>query len=182
MIPTHEIYQKVQAETVRGEKILWAGQPAQGIIFRKSDAFIIPFSLFWAGFAFFWEASVLAKGITFFAIFGIPFVLIGIHMLIGRFFTDMWRRRKTFYGLTNERMIILSKSGVSSAPINKYTEIHFEPYANGKATIAIGSSAMVSGGSQKSMGGEPSVPTFEKIADGRRVYDMIKNIIRDDER
>jgi hypothetical protein len=42
------------------ERLLWNGHPTQGIVFRRADAFMIPFSLFWGGFAFFWEYSVIS--------------------------------------------------------------------------------------------------------------------------
>lgn len=87
-----------------GEKLLWSGQPKQGLRFQAADVFMIPFSLMWGGFAFFWEASVLGFGRTtahpkpmpiFMAIWGIPFVLIGLHMIVGRFFYDAALRKRT---------------------------------------------------------------------------------------
>ncbi len=39
--------QKIQKELEPGEKLLWTGQPAQGIRLRGSDVFMIPFSFLW---------------------------------------------------------------------------------------------------------------------------------------
>ena len=43
-----------------GEQILWSGGPADGVLFFPRDALLIPFSVFWLGFAIFWESSVVA--------------------------------------------------------------------------------------------------------------------------
>jgi hypothetical protein len=38
-----------------GEKMIWTGQPQQSLLLRSSDIFVIPFNLFFCGFAIFWE-------------------------------------------------------------------------------------------------------------------------------
>jgi hypothetical protein len=107
-----------------GETLLWSGQPKQGVRLQASDAALIPFSLMWGGFAFFWEASVL--GLTpmtsnhrvpvnstapaVMALWGIPFCLIGLHFIFGRFFSDAYSRSKTWYGVTDKRVLILKSA------------------------------------------------------------------------
>ena len=39
-------------------------------------------------------------------LFGIPFVLIGLYLIVGRFFYDMYIRRNMIYGLTKKHVII----------------------------------------------------------------------------
>jgi hypothetical protein len=45
----------LSAELGRSEKLLWSGRPRQGVFLTSRDASMIPFSLMWGGFSFFWE-------------------------------------------------------------------------------------------------------------------------------
>jgi hypothetical protein len=101
-----------------GERLVWSGQPRSGIRFRGTDAILIPFSIVWCGFAIFWEVmasttAVVGKGglgpiVMAFPLFGLPFVLIGLYLVFGRFIVDARLRGKTFYGVTSERIIIVT--------------------------------------------------------------------------
>ena len=44
------------------------------------------------------------------ALWGIPFILIGQYMIWGRFFYDGWLKRRTYYGVTNRRLILLQET------------------------------------------------------------------------
>ena len=104
----------------RDEQLLWVGRPRQGILFRSSDAALIPFSLLWGGFAFFWEFMVVTGGgrgrghaPVFFMLWGIPFCVVGVYITVGRFLVDAFVRSRMWYGVTNRRALIVSGIGAS---------------------------------------------------------------------
>lgn len=176
----------VQAELGATERLLWADQPAQGLKLRSSDVFMIPFSLMWGGFALFWEYSVLQDGAPLFALlWGIPFVLIGLHMLVGRFFTDARIRKNTFYGLTDERIVIISgwfKKRVTSINLRTLDEVSLSEHSDGSGTIVFGNAPLASASmSGLSLPGanQPQTPRFEFIKDARTVYEQIRAAQKD---
>src|SRR5436309_1433909 len=52
-------------------------------------------------------------------LFGLPFVAIGLFMIVGRFFADAERRAHTLYGVTSNRVFIVTGRGktVASYPL-----------------------------------------------------------------
>ena len=109
---------KLQSELISEESLVWAGRPIPSAIFHSDDWCMIPFSFMWGGFAIFWEAMALglwghsSKGSPpiFMALWGIPFVVIGQYMIWGRFVYDGWLKRRTYYGITNRRLIVVQES------------------------------------------------------------------------
>lgn len=93
----------------QGEQLLWVGQPDPRKRFTPADLFLVPFSLMWGGFAVFWEMMAITSGAPpFFGLWGIPFVLIGLYFIAGRFIYKRHRKLKTVYGLTDARAIVSS--------------------------------------------------------------------------
>jgi hypothetical protein len=110
-----EAVTKLQTEMLSGESILWAGRPNSGILFHSDDWYLVPFSLFWVAFTAFWEwgasghwSNSAKNGSTLFmTLWGIPFILIGQYLLWGRFVYDGWLKRRTYYGVTSRRILIV---------------------------------------------------------------------------
>lgn len=103
----------------QGEQLLWAGQPDPGVRFTSADAFLVPFSVLWGGFAIFWEvAAITTVKQPLFIIWGIPFVLMGLYFIFGRFIFKKRRKRATVYGLTNSRAIVCTGDrSVADSPV-----------------------------------------------------------------
>jgi hypothetical protein len=88
------------------EKLLWSGKPERHPVFTYVDILLVPFSLLWAGFAVFWELDVIASdGPLFMRLWGIPFLLVGLYIVAGRFLVRVLRSRTTRYVVTNRRVI-----------------------------------------------------------------------------
>jgi hypothetical protein len=177
--------QEITAALSRGERVLWVGEPRRGLVLRSADLFQIPFSLFWAGFAVFWESSVVTTNAPFFfKLWGIPFVLIGIYLVIGRFFVDAKQREGTVYALTNERVLIASglfSRQLKSLDLRTLPEVSVSLNADGRGTIAFGSSGNFS--NTFFTPGWPGYgrylpPSFELIADAAATASLIREAQR----
>lgn len=166
------------------ERIIWRGRPWQGFLLRPADILLIPFSLLWGGFALFWEGSVVSSGAPFFfMIWGIPFILVGLYIIVGRFFVDMAQRAHTYYALTSERVIIISgliNKNTKALKLNGLQEINISTRSNGRGTITFGPSSpmswLYSGSGFPNMGRYNIAPSFELIDDARMVYHQIKSL------
>jgi hypothetical protein len=163
-----------------GESLIWAGNPKAGLLLRPSDALMIPFSLMWGGFAIFWETTVLNTAAPgFFALWGIPFVLIGLYMIVGRFFVDSRIRGNTVYALTNRRAIIISglfSRTTTSLPLGTLTDISLQEKTDGSGTITLGrpqpNASWMSGMRWPGLN-QSTTPAFEFIAEARGVHDRL---------
>lgn len=96
------------APLLGNEEFLWAGKPKEGLMFRKSDWLAIPVSLVLLGTALkpYWDARGRTMHPVEMAGLAI-FVVLGVYLLIGRFFIDAYIRRDMVYGLTSHRALII---------------------------------------------------------------------------
>jgi len=159
------------------ERLLWSGSPPSGLMFRSADLFIIPFSIFWCGFVIHWEMmAVRHDGHVFMTIWGIPFVLIGLYMVVGRFFHDAWNRSRTTYAVTSERIVILTGGEEKSLPLKTLGDFSIKPRSDGSGTIQFGTSPPVAWATRNSSWppGTPAVPSFEGVPDVRTLYELIR--------
>ena len=85
------------------------GKPDVWAFSMRGAWYLIPFSRLWGGFAIFWEVTVLSSGAgPFFALWGIPFVVIGLYLIFGRILVARREARRTYYAVTNRRVFILA--------------------------------------------------------------------------
>ena len=144
-----------------------------------------PFSLLWGGFAIFWEWSVIQSNApAFFMLWGVPFVLIGLYLIFGRFIVEAQQRARTMYGVTNERVLIVSglfNRKIKSLALRTLSDLSLSENSNGEGSITFGSTppfASWFGGSAWPGMEAYAGPRFEEIPNARTVY----NVIRDAQR
>ena len=162
------------------EAIIWSGMPKQGLLLRRGDLLLVPFSFLWGGFALFWEWTVLTTGAPLFmALFGLPFVLVAVYITFGRFVVDAWMRASTFYGLTNQRVILLSgmsARSVKSISLIALDEVSVTEKKDRSGTIVFGRphpfAQWYAGASSPGMSLFQPV-MFESIPDAKRVHDQV---------
>jgi hypothetical protein len=158
-----------------GEKIRWVGKPATGLRFNRSDWFVVPFSLLWGGFALLFPVDV-RSGAGPFLVIPIVFKVVGVYIIAGRFFVDMFRRSRTEYGLTDRSAVVISSSfGASTRVVDLHTlsEISLERGKSGEGSVVFGAQPSIfAGNNMRAWGGAPSAPTFEYIPNAAAVYQM----------
>ena len=132
----------LQPQLLAGERILWTGHPDPRRLLAPADAFLIPFSLLWGGFALFWEAGVLGLfgkapiGVdVLFVLWGVPFVLVGQYFIWGRFLYKRRDRRRTIYAVTSQRVLVLRGRGVQSMFLEQLPTLNQHSRADGSGSI-----------------------------------------------
>ena len=196
--------QVIARELDAGESLLWSGQPRKGIVFRGSDVFMIPFSIMWGGFAIFFAASVLFStrhdgGSPVFVgvLFAIPFVLIGLYMMFGRFIVEAVQRQHTCYGVTDHRAIIvtgladqrpapdvglvtalvatLSPRRVKSLDLRTMSNVSMTERSGGSGTITFGPENPYQLAGMGWSGIGTATPSFDMVEQVKSVYALIRD-------
>ena len=158
-----------------GEKLLWVGRPAQGIVLRRQDGYAIAFAVL-----------LVAAGWRF-----IPmFIYIPI---VGGLFADLWYRARLIYGVTDRRAIILSgmrRRSAQSISFSSLITLNLEERRNRSGTIYFGEDhpsyrhdpdphdgsefgTLVPSGQTRQ--GEEQ---FFRIADAKEVFTILREAIR----
>jgi len=182
-----------QAELLSGESLLWTGQPLRRVIFHQRDLFSIPFSLMWGGFAIFWEWGVTGDfghsanahaAPSFFALWGIPFVVMGQYLIWGRFLYIAWKKGRTYYAVTNKRVVVLNAGmsrKISDAFLRNLDSVSLSTRSDGTGTIEFSPQPNAqsfgffkSNRSGAQMDIDLSQLAFHDIDDARNVYQLIQ--------
>lgn len=157
----------------KDEKVIWQGRPDAKIVFRPANIMTFFFGLFFAGFAVFWMIMASNAG-GFFWMFGLIHFSVGIGLAFGAIFWSSWRRRHTWYTLTDKRAFIATDipfkgRSLKSYPITPTTVLEYN--AGTPASI------MFDHEMRRSKKGSYRVAVgFERIDNGGEVYRMMREI------
>lgn len=136
----NDAWQRLEPFLQPGERLRWAGRPDPKVHFTKADIYLVPFSLLWGGFAMVWETlAITGDSPAHFALWGIPFVLMGLYFIFGRFIYKRRRKLTTVYGLTDSRAIVsVTERSVTDAPV-KGASVQTDRSRDGRhATVIFG--------------------------------------------
>jgi hypothetical protein len=185
-------YELFRPYLLPNERVLWSAQPKQGIALSARDGLLIPFSLMWGGFAIFWNAMVWFAPFGssgdggpgwFFRLWGLPFLVVGIYLIIGRFLHDAAIRKRLNYAVTDQRVLVLRSSRsskITSLDIARLPRLELTEHRDGTGTIAFDNDAPF-GNFGRNNGFSWWVPSlsssaqFFRIDDPRTVYELIRN-------
>lgn len=175
-------HDEIKRELAADEKVLWEGRPPEGIRLREIDIFLIPFSVLWGGFAIAWEVAAITSmnapllGI----VWGIPFVTMGLYLMVGRFFHDAARRRRVFYAVTARRILIVEtmlSRKVTALNLEALGEVSYEDGWTGINTVTLGRSVGVQPFDFPHWPGmrRATPPQFELAENPRQVFELIRD-------
>ena len=105
--------------------------------------------------------------------------MIGLYMIVGRFFVDAAVRSRTTYALTNQRVMILSGlfgRNITSLPLKTLTGISLQERGDGSGTLYFGQPnphARWTHGIHWPELEKAQTPCFELIKDAKRVHDQV---------
>lgn len=177
------------------EKLLWCGRPLGGFRLRPADAAMVPFGLFFLTFSIFlvvsaaWGASNAGGPGGLFAVFplfGLPFVAVGFYMAFGRFFVDARVRSRTWYALTEQRIIVVSglfATTTRSVDLSGIAEVVLREKRDGSGSIQFLRVGVDGHGDGQQASGvqtaqTKAVPAFELIENAREVYRLAREAQR----
>ena len=163
------------------ETVRWTGEPPTGLLWRASDWVMVPFSLLWGGFALFWESMVISAGAPLvMMLFGVPFVCLGVYLIVGRFFWDANVRSRTRYAVTDRAAYIVVdgfRGGVRRYSGSALDDVGVERKDDGSGTLRFGPGALASYRARATTSLLPQ-NAFESIRDVDRAYDAVRAAAR----
>jgi hypothetical protein len=178
---------EAEKELGPGERLLWCSRP-DPLRASLSTLGIFIFGIPWTAFAFFWTYGAMGFNINnlskmgpmaFFPLFGVPFILIGIGMLLSPLLTYM-ENKKTVYMITDQRAAIIAQTSFGSRTVQSYRADDIGTTERAEKADGSGDLYFVMDSSDGSRVRRPSRSTaFFGIPDVRQAEDMMVKALKD---
>ena len=157
-----------------GDRVLWKGRPEKGITMRPDELVTIPFGIFFTLFALFWISMAMQAG-GIFALFGVPFVLVGLYMVGGRFIINELMKKNTAYVITDKAIIRKRGSRVNVWYGRDLSDMQVFSHKNGTTSFMF-STVQVHYNRRRGM--STHLYGIENVRDAKDVSEAIKQIER----
>ena len=155
------------------EVILWQGRPDGALSLKPENIPLALFGVVFAGFALFWMMMAASAGGLIWS-FGLIHFSVGIGLIIGPSFWNAYRRRHSWYTLTNTRAFIATDMKVQGRRLKSW------PITGDTALELIdGNPPSINFASETRQGKNRTYQVdigFERIHEAREVYEMMRDI------
>jgi hypothetical protein len=156
----------IQAELTRGERLLWAGRPDQGLLQSLNGKV----ALFLCGAAIamsvaFGIAAAQLTGSPVLALLIIPVLPVAVCPFAAILFFVMRLRQRTTYALTDRRAVIVSDvfgRQVQSLPLANLRDVELSERPDGSGSIRLGPTRL-----------REATPEFTMMDGARSVYELL---------
>lgn len=160
-----------------GERVIWQGQPDPRPDLSDIKLSEMLFGLLFAGFALFWMSAALgaAEGLAglVMPLLALPFLVIGLQKAGVELLWDVYRRRRTWYTLTDRRAFIataiLGRRRLDPYPIGPKTPLALEQDRD--IFFATDFVKTKRGSRRRRIG-------FTHLRDAGRIYEMMRRVQR----
>lgn len=130
-----------EGELRPSEKLIWAAKPTSLRSHLIGKVFTALFGIPFLAFAVFWISKAAemggGQGFDFFPLFGIPFVLVGVGMVLSPLYA-VYVAEHTVYALTDQRLVIIEDSwrkSVRSWTLDQADEIERRDNIDGSCNL-----------------------------------------------
>ncbi len=177
-----------------GEELLWEGQPRRGLDLPAYEIPFTGFAIMWTAISafFIWlSAQTLIEGqgrdviaVAYVPLaFGFVFLMLGLYLLVGRHYWDARRHRRTYYGVTEDRaLIVIGKNArqIRSHAITPFTDLELTTKKNNDGSVLFGRRSIPKWlWGPWSFGYDDSEFAFTNIRNAKQVYDIVRKIQRE---
>jgi hypothetical protein len=174
-----DIQRRLEGRLLPGERVLWTGRPKQGLLLSAIDLWLLPMILLTAAPPLLILTRAVRSPIVHHPseFVGVIFPFLVILLLIAiRAGMDIWLRARTFYGVTDRRILIWRDGPLASYKVLDRARISAVELRGGgrRGSIRFGTGSTNWGGTPALFPILAVLPQFLAIENPRQVFDLIQ--------